>query len=249
MTLNPEMILFQVFPYVAVVVMLLESIRRYRQTRFSYSSLSSQFLESEALFLGSVPWHYGILLVFIGHLVGFLFPRQLLLFNSVPLRLYILEVTGLAGGLLSLIGLVLLAARRVRYPRIRAVTTVMDVVVLVVLLAQVLLGVFIAIHYRWGSNWYAAALVPYLRSLFTLQPDVALLHPLPWAVKLHVLGAFVFLSLLSFSRLVHLLVIPLQFIGRPPQVVVWNRSPPATARPATHIGDRRETPAVVETQR
>jgi len=223
--MNLNVLLFQVFPYVALAVHLVESIRRYRQVRFSYSSLSSQFLEGERLFLGSVPWHYGILLVLGGHLVAFLFPRELLGFNSAPVRLYIIEVAALAGGLISLIGLVNLIMRRVRYPRIRAVTSLMDIFILAVLLVQVGLGVYIAASLRWGSNWYAIALVPYLRSLFAFQPDISLVQVMPLAVKLHIVGAYVVLTLLPFTRLVHFLVVPLQYIGRPPQVVIWNRDP------------------------
>ncbi|MBI3909896.1 MAG: respiratory nitrate reductase subunit gamma [Armatimonadetes bacterium] len=220
-----DVVLFQIFPYVAVTIALVESIRRYRQKSFSYSSLSSQFLESDQLFVGSVPWHYGILLVLTGHLVAFLFPQQALAWNSVPVRLYILEITALAGGLVVFIGLINLVIRRLGRARIRAVTSPMDVILLAVLLIQVSLGVYIAMNLRWGSSWYAAVLVPYLRSLFVLQPDLSLLTLMPWMVKLHVLGAFIFLALLPFSRLVHLLVVPWQYLWRPPQVVIWNRDP------------------------
>ncbi|MCC6444349.1 MAG: respiratory nitrate reductase subunit gamma [Armatimonadetes bacterium] len=220
-----DIVFFQLFPYMAVSVMLVESIRRYRQRRFSYSSLSSQFLEGDRLFLGSVPWHYGILWVLTGHFVAFLFPRKILWFNSVPARLYILESTALIGGLLTLIGLINLIVRRFGNPRIRAVTSPMDVVILLVLLIQVSLGVYIALTLRWGSNWFAIILAPYLQSLFLLKPNINLLVPLPLAVKLHIVGAFVFLAVLPFSRLVHILVVPWQYIWRPPQVVIWNRHP------------------------
>lgn len=225
-----DMILFQLFPYVAVAVAVVEAARRYWQKGFSYSSLSSQFLEGRQLFVGSVPWHYGLLVVLTGHLVAFLFPRELLAWNSLPVRLYLLEVSALASGLLTLSGLVSLAVRRLWFPRIRAVTSAMDVIILLVLLIQVGLGVYLALRLRWGSSWYVVALVPYLRSLFALRPDLALLIPLPWVVKLHVLGAFVFLALLPFSRLVHLLVVPWQYLWRRPQLVLWNRQP-GTFRP------------------
>jgi nitrate reductase gamma subunit len=228
--MNLDVILFQLFPYVAMGLFLYESIRRYRQKRFSFSSLSSQFLEGDRLFVGSVPWHYGILIVLTGHLVAFLFPRELLAWNSVPVRLYILEVTALTCGLLTLIGLVSLILRRARFSRIRAVTSAMDVIILVALLIQVGLGVYIALNLRWGSSWYAVALVPYLRSLCVFRPDLSTLSPLPWVVKLHVLGAFVFFALLSFSRLVHLLVPPLHYLWRRPQLVIWNRDPKQRVR-------------------
>jgi hypothetical protein len=99
----------------------------------------------------------------------------------------------------------------------------MDVIILVVLLIQVSLGVYIALTLRWGSSWFAAALTPYLRSLFLFQPDISLISVMPVAVKLHIFGMYLFVVLLSYSRLVHMLVIPFQYIGRPPQLVIWNR--------------------------
>ena len=220
-----DAILFELFPYVAVAVAIVESVRRYVKNRFTYSSLSSQFLEGENLFLGSIPWHYCIIVVLLGHLVAFLFPENLLLFNAVPVRLYILEVVALVCGLGALVGLIGLAVRRAISARIRAVTSPMDVVLLAVLLVQVGLGVYIALTLRWGSSWFAVALVPYLRSLFALQPDSALLSVLPPAVKLHVIGAFVLVALLPFSRLVHALVVPWQYLWLRPQLVIWNRRP------------------------
>ena len=96
-------LLFAVLPYMAFFTFFLGTIQRYRQRTFSYSSLSSQFLENQRHFWSLVPFHYGILIVIAGHLVAFLFPRELLAFNSVPIRLYILEVTALIFGLSSLV--------------------------------------------------------------------------------------------------------------------------------------------------
>jgi nitrate reductase gamma subunit len=220
-----DVALFELFPYVTVVIFFLESIRRYRQRRFTFSSLSSQFLERDQLFVGTIPFHFGIMLILAGHLIAFLFPRQLLAWNSVPIRLYILETTALAAGLSTLIGIVNLIVRRVRSSRVRAVTSHMDVVILAILAIQVSLGVYIAMNLRWGSSWFAVALTPYLRSLIMLQPDLTTLSLLPLAIKLHIFGMFLFVLLLSYSRLVHLLVVPWQYIWRPPQVVIWNHEP------------------------
>lgn len=228
-----DMLLFQVLPYVPVALAILEGLRRYRQRPFSYSSLSSQFLESDRLFMGSVPWHYGILFVLTGHLVAFLFPRELMAFGSVPWRLLVLEVSALIGGFISLIGLVELTARRLTNARVRAVTSVMDIVVLVVLLIQVGLGVSIALTHRWGSMWFATILAPYLQSVLMLRPDAGIVSVLPWTIKAHIVGAYVFLAILPYSRLVHLLVLPLQYLWRPPQVVVWNAAPGSLRGPNT----------------
>ncbi len=109
---NINVVLFTVLPYVAIFVFFLVTIQRYMTTGFSYSSLSSQFPENRKHFFGLVPFHYGILTVLFGHIIAFLFSRQLLLFNSIPVRLYILEVTALIFGLLTLVGLIAIIARR-----------------------------------------------------------------------------------------------------------------------------------------
>ncbi|MEW6126479.1 MAG: respiratory nitrate reductase subunit gamma [Acidobacteriota bacterium] len=213
---------FIIIPYAVVILAVVVSVQRYIKKPFTYSSLSSQFLESGELFYGSVSWHIGILALFFGHLIGLLFPRQVLWFNGVPLRLYLLESIGLLFGLMALAGLVNLIIRRHTSARIRAVTSKMDIVVLLLLLTQVGLGIYIAIFYRWGSSWYATSLVPYLRSLFTLQPDLAMMAPLPLGVKLHVLNAWLLLAVFPFSRLVHMLVVPIPYLWRPYQLVMWN---------------------------
>jgi nitrate reductase gamma subunit len=107
-----DALFFVVLPYVAFFTFFLVTIQRYRQRTFSYSSLSSQFLENKRHFWSLVPFHYGILVVLTGHIVAFLFPRELLLFDSRPIRLYILEVSALMFGLMTLIGLVASIARR-----------------------------------------------------------------------------------------------------------------------------------------
>lgn len=223
MTSPASLLLFVVFPYLAMAVFFLGTIYRYRRTPFSYSSLSSQFLENRQHFWGMVPFHYGILTVLAGHLVAFLVPRAVLAWNGRPLRLYILEVTALAFGLLTLLGLVSIVARRTSLRSLRVVTNHADYAVLLLLLVQTMSGVAVAVLYPWGSSWYAATAAPYLWSLLTLNPAVASLAAMPWVVKLHITNAFLLLAFAPFSRLVHVLVAPLPYLWRRPQVVRWYR--------------------------
>ncbi|MBM3800678.1 MAG: respiratory nitrate reductase subunit gamma [Acidimicrobiia bacterium] len=215
-------LLFVIFPYAAATLAVVVTLQRYFKKGFSYSSLSSQFLESNELFYGSVAWHFGILGALMGHAIGFFLPVQVLWFNSAPVRLYILESTGLLFGLLAVTGIVSLIVRRLTAPRIRAVTSALDVVVLLLLLVQVVLGVYVALFYRWGSSWFAGSAVPYLRSLWILQPDTGMIAPLPLAVKMHILFAYLLVAVFPFSRLVHMLIVPIQYLWRPYQLVVWN---------------------------
>ncbi len=221
--MSTDLIFFAILPYVVVAVELVASIWRFVTSSYKFSSLSSEFLESKKLFWGSVPWHYGILFVLLGHFVAFLFPKTILLWNQVSIRLLILEVSALVGGLLAFVGIIMLIYRRLTNARVKAVTTVMDLIVLLVLLVQVGSGLMIALTLRWGSSWYAAVLVPYLKSLFLLNPNVALVMDMPWIVKVHIINAFFMIGLLPFTRLVHFLILPIPYLWRPYQLVVWNK--------------------------
>jgi nitrate reductase gamma subunit len=220
-----DTLLFGVLPYVAMFTFLLVTILRYRGQAFTYSSLSSQFLENQQHFYGLVPFHYGILVVLAGHIVAFLVPAGVLAWNSRPLRLYILETTGLIFGILTLLGLLLILTRRMTSWKVRTVTTWADWVVLALLLFQVLGGVYVAIVYPWGSSWFASIATPYLWSLLRLAPDVTAVAAFPIAVKLHVTNAFLLILFFPFTRLVHILVVPNPYLWRRPQVVRWYRRP------------------------
>jgi nitrate reductase gamma subunit len=220
-----DILLFGAFPYVSVSLLLVVSIWRYRANSYGISSLSSQFLESRKLFWGSVPFHLGIVFLFFGHLLGFLFPRQMILWNGSPIRLLIIETTSLVAALLFLVALGSLMVRRLSSRRLRPVTTPLDWVIYFLLLFQVVTGVWIALFHRWGSAWYVTVAVPYLRSLFTFAPNVALIAGVKsWWIKAHILGAFTLIGVFPFSRLMHVLVAPIPYVWRRPQIVVWNRA-------------------------
>ncbi len=213
--------LFVVLPYLAVFTMLLVTIQRYRSATFTYSSLSSQFLENRQHFWAVVPMHYGVLVVVAGHIVALSIPRTMLLWNSHPLRLYILEVFALSAGLITLIGTISVVLRRLTSPKVRVVTTTADWVLFALLLLQIGAGVYVAVMHPWGSSWFAASAAPYLWSLILLKPEIAYVADMPLAVKLHIVNAFVLIGFFPFTRLVHILVTPNPYLWRKPQVVRW----------------------------
>jgi nitrate reductase gamma subunit len=214
--------LFSAFPYVAIITFLIGTIYRYQQKGFKVSSLSAQFLEGKQGFWGTVPFHFGILMVFLGHLVAFLFPKAVLSWNSDPVRLIAHEGVGFTFAVALFVGLVALIFRRLSHPRLKVVTTRMDLFVEVVLLAQVILGCWIALGYRWGTSWFAADLTPYLWSIFKLNPQPEAVVAMPLVIKAHIVGAFSIVLIFPFTRLIHILVAPFHYIWRPYQVVIWN---------------------------
>lgn len=218
-----DTIFFIILPYITLAVAILGSVYRSIYRPFTISSLSSQLLERKKLYWGSVPFHYGIILVLLGHLLALLLPRGLLLWNSVPIRLYLLELTGLALGIWALVGLCILFWRHLSEKRVRMVTTPMDMVVLLLVIISALTGILIATLYRFGTSWFTVIFTPYLLSLIKFQPMVNLITPLPWIIKLHVINFFILLAVFPFSRLVHIATYPLSYITRPWQIVIWNR--------------------------
>ncbi|HEX2987854.1 MAG TPA: respiratory nitrate reductase subunit gamma [Chloroflexota bacterium] len=217
-----DLLLYGVWPYVAFALAIVGGLYRYYRDRFSYSSFSSQLLEQRLLFWGSVPWHYGIVLLLIGHLIGWAIPGGVAAFNGQPLRLYILEITAFGLGLFALLGIVTLVVRRLSVPAARAVTTRMDAILLALLLLQVVLGLFTALFLRWGSWWYLSNAVPYLSSLLRLNPDVRYAATLPLIAQLHTINAFLLVAIFPFSRLVHIFTVPITYLWRPYQTVIWN---------------------------
>ncbi|MCC7406112.1 MAG: respiratory nitrate reductase subunit gamma [Bdellovibrionales bacterium] len=213
--------LFIALPYISIVTFLIGSIHRYKVTGFKYSSLSSQFLEGRKFYFGSLAFHWGILVVFAGHLLTFLFPTATIVWNSDPVRLIILEYAAFTIGFSSLVGLTALVFRRTTNPRIRVVTNRMDMVIELAIIIQVILGCWIALGYRWGSSWFASDLTPYLRSIFVFDPQTQAVIAMPLVIKIHIVGAFVIFALIPFTRLVHFLVAPFHYIWRPYQQVIW----------------------------
>ena len=213
---------FSALPYVAIIVFLVGTIYRYRQTGFKVTSLSAQFLEGKQGFWGTVPFHFGILMIFLGHLVAFLFPTGVLALNSDPVRLIVHEGISFTFAVALFVGLVALILRRLLNSRLRAVTSRMDLFIELVLLAQVIGGCWIALGYRWGSSWFAADLSPYLWSIFKLNPQPEAVVAMPTVIKAHIVGAFFLILIFPFTRLVHVIVAPFHYLWRPYQVVIWN---------------------------
>lgn len=213
---------FAVLPYLALAVFFLITIQRYTKDEFTYSSLSSQFLENKFHFWGMVPFHYGILIILLGHVIGFLIPKQLLIWNSSPMRLYVLEISAFIGGVFALVGLVNIILRRLTNAKANMVTTVADWIVLSFLTFQIITGLYTAIFHSWGSYWFATSLSPYLWSIVLLSPDISYVTALPIMVKLHVISAYAIIFLFPFTRLVHVLVVPNPYLWRKPQMVRWH---------------------------
>ncbi|HCI16467.1 MAG: respiratory nitrate reductase subunit gamma [Candidatus Marinimicrobia bacterium] len=212
---------FSMFPYIIIFTFLLVTIQRYRAKAYTFSSLSSQFLENKQHFWAMIPFHYGIIAVLAAHFVWFLVPDTVLWWNRVPARLYVMEIAMFIFGLMTLIGLINIIIRRQTNSMAKVVTSKADWWVLGFLTIQVVTGLYIAYFYRWGSSWFAASLTPYLWSVIKLSPDLTYISAMPFMVKAHIVSAYSIILLFPFTRLVHALVVPNPYLWRKPQVVRW----------------------------
>lgn len=217
-----DQFLFAGLPYLALLALVAGCAWRWKSNRFSYTSLSSQFLESQQLYWGSGAWHAGLMGVLAGHLLALALPGFWASLMSVRPILLAVETAGVALAVIGLAGLLVLLVRRVTSARLQNATTPVDLLVLILLLAQMVLGLATGLQHPWGAFWAPQVLGPYLWGLATFQPDAAAVAFFPTVVKLHLVGAWLILLLFPFSRLVHALLFPFRYWLRPPQRVVWN---------------------------
>lgn len=209
-------------PYAALFSLVFGTWYRLRVEPLSVSSLSSQFLEDRWLRWGSTSFHLGILMVLVLHLIPWLVPGFWHALTSLEAFLYLIEALGFASGLLALGGVVVLLLRRFTASRLQSGTSLMDFVVLGLIALQVLAGLGVAAGYPWGSSWATGTLVPYVWSILFLRPDLTLVTDLPPLVKVHVVGAWLLLLVVPFSRLVHVFTVPLSYLVRGwRQQVLW----------------------------
>ena len=214
--------LFIGLPYAALFSIVAVTIYRFNSDKYGFSSLSSQFLEKEKLLWGSVPWHIGIFIIIIGHGAAFFTPTLLQSLVANQTIMYTFEAFGLIAAFFALFGLIVLFLRRLRNSRIQAVTSNMDLVILTLLTIQIFLGILTATLYKWGSSWSPGVVGPYMHSILTFNPDMSYVKDLPFVIKTHIVIAWLIILLVPFTRLVHMFSLPITYIGRLPQVVIWS---------------------------
>lgn len=220
-------LVFGLYPYIALTVLALGSIIRYDREPYTWRSGSSQLLRRRQLVLGSVLFHVGVLIVFFGHLIGLLTPIEVFdLFGiSHGFKQVMAIVVGGVAGIFALIGATMLAHRRLLDPRIRATSTFSDNAVILILWVQLALGLLtIPVSLGHLDGHEMVKFMAWARAIFTFDPAasayVADVNPI---FKLHLfLGLTIFL-LFPFTRLVHMLSVPVRYMWRPGYQIVRSK--------------------------
>lgn len=225
-TLNT--LLFGLFPYIAVVVCVAGCVIRFDREQYTWKAGSSQLLRGKGMVLASNAFHIGILFILFGHIVGLLTPESLYHYViSTADKQLLAMVSGGLFGFLCLLGLVMLLYRRITDPRVRASSSFGDLVVLLLLLVQLVLGlctIVISADHMDGS--VMLLLANWAQSIVTLRPvqasaAIASVHIL---YKLHVFFGISIILVFPYTRLVHIISAPIWYLGRSYQIVRQKRA-------------------------
>ena len=219
-------LLFGIYPYIAILVMVLGSILRYDKDPYSWKADSSQLLRGKGMRWGSNLFHVGIILLFFGHLVGLLTPEALYhLVMSAAVKQKLAMIAGGIFGVICFIGLTILLWRRLTDPRIRATTKFADILILVILYLQLILGLATipaSAQHPDGSSMIALA--NWAQHIVTFRGGAAdFVMGEAFIFKAHIfLGLTIFL-VFPFTRLVHVLSAPVKYLLRPGYQIVRKR--------------------------
>ena len=219
--MNPvDILLWGALPYVVLLVLVGGTIWRYRYDQFGWTTRSSQLYESRLLRIGSPMFHFGLLVVLGGHLMGLLIPKAWtdLVVTQEAYHLVALSA-GTVAGVATLLGIALLIYRRRTIGPVFLATTRNDKLMYVVLVAAIVFGMIATLTGGYAPGGaevnYRETVSVWFRSMIILQPDVAAMAAATWQFKVHILVGMGLFALVPFSRLVHAFTVPLHYLFRP----------------------------------
>lgn len=210
--------LWVIMPYLCIAIFFLGHLARFKFDKFSWTAKSSEFIEKKQLKWGSLMFHLGIIPVAMGHIVGLLIPASWLTAVGVNDHLYHIGAVyiGSVFGIITLIGMLLLTARRVTKKNIRRLSSASDIIVNFLLLAIVFMGCYATLvtNAMTPSFDYRETISVWFRQLFIFSPDANLMLQVPLAFKTHILLGFIIMAFWPFTRLVHVWSVPLTYASR-----------------------------------
>ena len=224
----PNVLLWVAVPYASIAVFVVGHYWRYRYDKFGWTTRSSQVYENRLLRLGSPLFHYGILLVALGHIGGLLVPENWTQSVGITEGEYHAAAftLGTVAGIATVGGAAILIYRRRTTGPVFSATTRNDKTMYVLLITTLLLGLGTTVlgNATGHPHDYRLTVAPWFRSIFYFHPDTALILRAPIGFKLHVLSAWVLFAFWPFSRLVHVFSAPIGYLTRP-YIVYRSRDP------------------------
>jgi respiratory nitrate reductase gamma subunit len=217
-------LLWVILPYLAIATFVVGHVWRWRRDQFTWTTRSTQLLESRLLKFGGPLFHYGLLAVIGGHVIGILIPQSFTESLGIHESLYrdFSATMGTLAGTTMLAGLLILLYRRATDRRVAATTRRMDVAVLALLAFMVASGMWNTVFENviQGGYDYRATVSPWFRGLFLLDPKASLMSggAIPLSYQLHAIAGWLLIGLWPFTRLVHAWSVPVTYLRRRPIV-------------------------------
>ena len=175
---------------------------------YLWTTRSTGFFGRASIGPASLCLHWGLIILFISHLVGFIGGSY-----NFGSWIEFFKWAGLGGGIIFLYGTSWALLRRIIIPQVKAMSTPDDYIVLLLLILIAGLGLYqSAIEMVFGISFLAG---PWMASIFKLQPDVSAIAGAPFINKLHIIVAFLFFAYFPFTKLVHFASYPFGYINRP----------------------------------
>ena len=210
--------LWVVFPYICLTTFVVGHFWRYRYDKFGWTTRSSQLYENRLLRIGSPLFHFGIIGVFFGHVIGLGIPESWTEAVGVSEGLYhfMAVSVGALAGIATVVGMAILIYRRRTVGPVFSVTTRMDKTMYVFLAAVILLGLYNTVAANLVGDYnYREGVSVWFRGIFRFELHPALMADAPWSFQLHALLAMSLFALWPFTRLVHVFSAPLGYLTRP----------------------------------
>jgi nitrate reductase gamma subunit len=208
-----------ILPYLALATFVIGHIWRYRYDQFGWTSRSSQLQEKRLLKWGSPIFHYGTFAAIAGHILGILIPERWTAALGIPENVYrwFSAAAGTLAAVLIVVGVAFLAGRRLFVTRVRATTSPVDWVALILLAIVIALGIAetVGTGLLGGGYNYRQSVALWFRGLFVANPDVDAIAHAPFIYQLHATAAWAVLAVWPFSRLVHAWSAPVWYLWRP----------------------------------
>ncbi|MGA6207214.1 respiratory nitrate reductase subunit gamma [Nocardia testacea] len=229
-----DILLWVALPYASIATFLVGHYWRYRYDKFGWTTRSSQLYESHLLRLGSPLFHYGILLVIVGHIVGLLIPEGWTESVGISDSVYHAASAGLGilAGVATLAGAAILIYRRRTTGPVFSATTGNDKIMYVLLLGTLVLGFGTTLVNNADNHPhdYWETVSPWFRSILSFRPDTDLILAAPLGFQLHVIAAWLLFAFWPFTRLVHVFSMPIGYLTRP-YIVYRSRDRELGSRP------------------
>ncbi len=212
-----DLFLWLIFPYICLTIFVLGHVWRYKYDKFGWTSRSSEMYEKDILRWANPMFHFGILAVFLGHVMGLGIPQTWTDAVGISEGMYhFLAISiGVIAGVLTIVGFIGLVYRRRFTKAVLGATSRMDKVMYLLLGLVIVLGLVNTGSQVVGEYNYREGVSIWFRSIFYFTPKPDLMVAAPLSFQIHALMAFALFALWPFTRLVHVFTAPLGYIFRP----------------------------------